>query len=182
MKARPHLIALIPEDPVQTSLEALRQEFMANYNEGKPRRIVMHITLIPPFLASEQEVVQVSRQLHDLRMAQPHVSVELKDFGNFKGSRVIFVKIKDNKELRQLYQSVYQFLKPVICLKEDRFHPHITISSKHISKELFAEAAKEYTNRTFQARFECRSLCILGHNGKNWEVLETLPFATKSGH
>ena len=54
--------------------------------------------------------------------------------------------------------------------------PHITVATRDLTKKAFSEAWPEISGEPFTGSFRVRSIFLLRHNGRYWDILEELPF------
>lgn len=104
--------------------------------------------------------------------------LELNNFDCFP-PRVFFVKIVNHKPITELHGRFKNILHSEIGLQKNtsfKFHPHMTIATRDLSAEAFEEAWPEFQNRKFEASFKVKSLFLLKHNGKFWEIYREFPF------
>jgi 2'-5' RNA ligase len=103
--------------------------------------------------------------------------VTLQDYAAFKNNGVIYIDVENNDLLQLFQKDLRRKFLDILPIPEVKrftsFHPHITIGYRDIPKEVFSEAAKEYSTRNFFATFVVNMFYLWRHNGKHWEVLHS---------
>lgn len=137
-----------------------------------------HITLQMPFRIDENLEESMIEGLKDFAGNQSGFQIKLDGFDCFP-PRVLFVKIKEHKPITELHGRFKNILHSGIGLQKNnsfKFHPHMTIATRDLSAEAFEKAWQEFQNREFEASFKVKSLFLLKHNGKFWEIYREFPF------
>ena len=138
-----------------------------------------HITLQMPFRRNEEEETAIFKTLEEFTSGEESFGIDLLGFDAF-APRVLFIKIVDHQTLIGLQHRLRFELKSKLAFQyknpEYKFHPHMTIATRDLSEEAFYEAWPEYEKREFGASFEAKSLFLLKHNGKDWDVYREFPF------
>jgi 2'-5' RNA ligase len=79
-------------------------------------------------------------------------------------------------ELSSLHQRVRLFCRKELGLlntdyKDLRFQPHLTLAFRDLRKPAFTKAWEEFKDKPYGENFLADRLCLLKHDGKNWQVL-----------
>lgn len=151
------------------------------YNSSASLKLPAHVTILPPFSIMEEKEEQLVDFLQNKIEGFQPFNVHLVDFGCFK-PRVIYIKVEQNQLLQKLYillNNEQNLFFETDEKSQSKFHPHITIAFRDLSKEQFKEACNYYSNREFFSNFNVESICFFKHNGKNWDILKTLNFKSK---
>jgi 2'-5' RNA ligase len=139
-----------------------------------------HITLIPPFWMDEAREEALLHDLDVLCNSLHPFPVTTNNFSAFK-PRIIFIQPVLHEPLKKLKQATDVFCathKHYGARADSRsFHPHITIATRDLHKHAFAEAWPYFEHKKFEPSFEAKGLSVLRHNGRNWDVIHTAPFA-----
>ena len=137
-----------------------------------------HITFQMPFWKEEKKVEAMSASLKNFAGQESEFQVALHGFDCF-APRVLFVKIVDPKPLVILHAKFKKVLREEVgILSKDTFdfHPHMTIATRDLSEEAFEKAWPEFRVRKFEATFLVKSLFLLKHNGRNWDIYREFLF------
>ena len=137
-----------------------------------------HITLQMPFRREESEEISIMESLKNFASLQSEFQIILNGFDCF-APRVLFVKVVDHKPLIILYDKFKRMLREEIGIKNESvfdFHPHMTIATRDLTEEAFRKAWPELKSRKFEASFAVKSIFLLKHNGKNWDIFQEFPF------
>ena len=175
-----YFIAIIPQEPLFGTLHQLKSYFKEKYNAKAALRSPPHITLHMPFLWSERKEPRLVQALAEFAAGRSRFDLNVVHFGSFP-PRVIFAAIGESSNLTQCQQALHRFCKVTLNLfnanyQERPFHPHITLAFRDLRKEAFAEAWKEFSHRQLQEAFTVDRICVLKHNGKEWQIHAELRF------
>lgn len=160
---------------VRNLKEEMRDRFGAKHALKSPA----HITLIPPFKREEANERFISDFLSRFAIEQEAFSLILDGFGCFSPG-VIYINVKDGEPIRKLHSKLCSGLNDEYLAAEEelnsRFNPHMTIATRDLDWEQFKLAWPEYKNRMFNAEFIVKSVFILKHNGKFWDIYREFEF------
>ncbi|MBC7863043.1 MAG: 2'-5' RNA ligase family protein [Bacteroidia bacterium] len=175
-----YFIAIVPKDPLQEKIILLKKQVAETYHSEGALRSPAHITLHMPFELEGEKEKRFLNQFRNIGKGFTSFKVGLNNFGCFE-PRVIFVCVKPCETLTDLQKKTVQFMKvnfSVFNQSDDLrgFHPHITIAFRDLKKPLFYEAWKEFAQKEFQEEFNCNSVSLLKHDGKNWMVEQEAVF------
>jgi 2'-5' RNA ligase len=177
-----YFIAIVPPEPLFGALHNLKSHFREKYNAKAALRSPPHITLHMPFLWNERKEPRLINALTEFALARTPFDLQVNHFGNFP-PRVIFAAIEDSLTLTQCQQSLHRFCKVNLNLfnanyQERPFHPHFTLAFRDLRKEAFTEAWAEFSHRQLQDVFTVDRICVLKHNGKEWNIHAELRFGS----
>ncbi len=178
-----YFIALIPNNELKDRIKELKEEMKERFNSKHALNSPAHITLQMPYRRSENEENNMIQFLEDFAKHQKPFHVDLKGFGCFT-PRVLFVKVYCHAPIIQLHMTLKEVLKNQLDFKEKdittNIHPHMTTATRDLSKLEFHKAWPEFENRVFEASFEAKSLFLLKHNGKFWDINREFLFGKTS--
>ena len=60
--------------------------------------------------------------------------------------------------------------------KNRGYHPHMTVAFRDLKPSAFRQAWEEFEGRELSHHFEVRSIVLLKHNGKDWEIFREFRF------
>jgi 2'-5' RNA ligase len=177
-----HLWAIVPPQPIEAQIDAIRKEFAANFGTLAALKPPVHVTLYKPFSVPAPEVKKHIEKMRRWVAAQPSFRIELKNFGFFENpkSPVAFIDVVDHSDLKALNTGITKETKQLFELIDktrQQFHPHFTIGYKDVSPEIFPEVKRAYSKRSFAAAFDVNHVSLFRHNGKKWELQYELPLA-----
>jgi 2'-5' RNA ligase len=174
-----YFIALIPPAPVAEEVTGFKKEIALKYNSSRALRSPAHITLQAPFWYEVSWEERLTGTLNDFCRALKAFPLELYGFSKFD-KRVIYVNVMQNEKLGLLHKDLMYFLREKLSFPASAtslsFHPHMTIGFRDLSPEMCVKAWEEFSKRSYKANFEVRSLFLLKHNRKEWDVLREVPF------
>jgi 2'-5' RNA ligase len=127
----------------------------------------------------EESEGELKQRLDELAESVVPFFIETNHFNCFR-PRTIFIEPDITIPLETLYASVAEFAlrHPEFGAKPDKrkFHPHITIATRDLSKKDFAEAWPLFENKKFEASWQAAHISLLSHNQKKWDVVHTSHF------
>lgn len=178
-KSELYFIALVPHDKLRNEIRAVKERMRSEYGAGHALKSPAHITLQMPFKRDGRDEPEISAALRRFAFGEESFTIDLDGYGCF-APRVIFIRITNPEPVRALHRR----LKTVLAgdLNFDRtgimseVQPHITVATRDLTKESFADAWPEMKDEEFRGSFSVHSLFLLKHNGKNWDILEEFPF------
>jgi 2'-5' RNA ligase len=176
-----YFIALVPYRELREEMRKIKERMKSEYGAGHALKSPAHITLQMPFKRSSEDETLISETLRRFVTGEKSFTVDLDGFGAF-APRVIFIKISEPEPVRALHSRLREVLmtelqfSPAEIMKD--VQPHITVATRDLTKEAFSEAWPELQKEVFKASFDVRSICLLKHNGRNWDILEEFPFGT----
>lgn len=178
-----YFIALVPPAPFRQEAYALKEHFRDQYGSKASLNSPPHITLYPPFNLQKSEEHFIAALQQKSRLFSPF-EVRLNGFDAFP-PRVIFINVEPSVHLRQLQQEIND-LVPGFSEKEKkerveerRFHPHMTVAFRDLSRSAFKEAWAKYKGEPLQYQWTAENLTLLRHNGRYWDELKQLAFGNQ---
>lgn len=104
-----YFVGILLPDELSEKIRSIQKEFELRFESKRQLRIPVHITLIPPFKAEEVTSQKIESALHEFVQKEESITIELKDFGNFR-SKVVFVDVVPEVKLLQMKQNLDRFL------------------------------------------------------------------------
>jgi len=175
-----YFIALVPGPELREQVRLLKLVMKDRFHASHALKAPAHITLQMPFRREQEFEKQLISCLKSFSLQQHRFMVRLNGFDAFP-PRVLFVKVENHIPIAELHQSLQLILREQLEFNtgelQQRFHPHMTIATRDLSKPNFKKAWKVFKGRDFEAAFEANELCLLKHNGQNWDMYKTFGFA-----
>lgn len=175
MPAAKYFIAIVLPEPLFSKVEGIKQKLFGEFGLKGALLCPAHITLHRPFEWKEEKEHQL---IETLKRFRPETAFELNlhNFGFFE-PRVIYVDVIANAELQQLHAQLVRFAKKELHLFNEAedlrgFHPHATVAFRDLKKPLFYELKQSYLNKTFEGKFQCKTISLMKRKEK-WEVLHS---------
>ncbi|MCK5367217.1 MAG: 2'-5' RNA ligase family protein [Cyclobacteriaceae bacterium] len=176
-----YFIALIPDEPLREQVNALKLEFSKSYHTVHALKSPPHITLIPPFTLENKNEKRIAKHLLDFAGSCTSFEVSISDYGAFK-PRVVYLKIIKNDMLESLQKSLVEKCNKNLGFNINMskpFSPHMTLAFRDLSPQMFYKAWEKYKFETFRTSFKAKSLFLLKHNGKCWDIAYDIHFPAK---
>lgn len=174
-----YFIALIPDAPLREKIRSIKESIKEKYKAKHALKLPAHITIQIPFKLASEEEEKLIKILENFAEMQERFKVELSGFGAFP-PRVLFIKIKEHRPIKNLHHTLQELLSKNFYLQErektKEIYPHITLATRDLSKENFSIAWAAVKEKEFNETFLAKSLSLLKHNGKTWDILEEFSF------
>ena len=174
-----YFIAILPDEQLRREITALKNYMAMNYFSKAALSSPPHITLFPPFRRDERDEKPISDSLSLFAEKCSGFDISLNGFGCFKPA-VIFIKTEENVQLNSLRNGLLAHLKSAVNLYDNQnerpYHPHMTIATRDLKKNYFYAAWEKFREKEFERKFEVKSIFLLKHNEKYWNVVYDIPF------
>lgn len=177
--AQMYFLAILPNDEILDELSELKKLFANKYSSKASLNSLPHITLHMPFKWRDKKLSQLYAALSKISESTVPFQIRLQNFNCFI-PKTIFVDVLENEELNLLQYQVHQDFKLRLKImnanyKNQAFHPHITLAFRDLTKDNFKRAWEEFSLKSYDSQFLAKSLVLLKHNGKNWEIEKQFP-------
>ncbi len=176
-----YFIALIPHEQLRAEVKALKEEMRDRFKAKHALKSPAHLTLQMPFRWDPDQEQKLVTPLTRFASGQTSFQVKLNGFDCF-APRVIFIHPGDPEPIRKVHSALRLVLINELGFDPNRtpkqINPHLTIATRDLTPEAFATAWPEYQKRPFDAEFEVKSLFLLKHNGRFWDIYREFLFAT----
>ena len=178
-----YFIAITPPPKIHQEIDSLKKHMRDKYGTRASLRSPPHITLHMPFKRKTHFESEIKIALEDFSHQRTSFDIQLQGFGAFE-PRVIYVNVEPAPGLQTLKADLSLLMRKL--LKEERsnyknqpFRPHMTIAFRDLKKPAFHLAWEEFQNKSYQTNFECQSIQLLKHDGKEWHIFHSFPFAER---
>lgn len=176
-----YFIGIIPNEELKLKVKSLKEEMRDRFGAKHALKSPAHITLQPPFKRPEEDEAEIIKRLKEFSSGRESFPLQLSGFGSF-APRVIFINITNPEKCEALYSDLKKDLVESLDFMADEvrsaFHPHMTIATRDLTKEAFLLAWPEFKSRHFNAKFDVKSVFLLKHNGKFWDIYREFEFGT----
>lgn len=177
-----YYIAIIPPEPVKKQVKSIKQCLKQEFGLMHSLKSPAHITLQMPFKRTEDCEDSLLPLLADFSKTLTDFDITLNGFGHF-GTRVLYIAIENHMLLKQIHNNLQTVLTTSFNLSREEtngpFHPHMTIATRDLRKEYFDVLWPKYKLSKYEAAFTAKSLYLLKHNGKVWDLYKEFPFQKK---
>lgn len=168
-----YFIAFIPPQPIQDYASQLIQALGDRYHT-RTAQAPPHITLQPPFLWSSNATSQLEECLSSFAHNQVQIPIVLSGFGAF-APRVLFINVLKTVKLLQIQAGLMAYLEQNLGIidpvaQRRPFSPHLTIASRNLNRQTFAQAWSELEPQQVEFEFLGDRLVLLIHDGQGWQV------------
>jgi 2'-5' RNA ligase len=173
------LLAILPPNKISNEIVALQKEIEAQFGAVHAQKVPPHITIIPPFEATESQIEDFAEtfKVFLAKTVFANIKIHLDNFQRFE-SRTLFVDVAKNEAFEKLCKEIKLLFhqQKIIKQKMDKhfFVPHITLANKDLKKRSFNACWNLFTNREYQQQFKLYEFSILRQNGKHWKVHESI--------
>jgi 2'-5' RNA ligase len=174
-----YFIALIPGWELREKVRAVKERMKADFKSGHALKSPAHITLQMPFKRNSTGELAISDTLEQFAAREASFTVDLDGFGCF-APRVIFIRITNPEPVIALHRRLKKVLLEELDFPGSEImktvQPHITVATRDLTREAFAEAWPGFQDEEFKGSFNANSLFLLKHNGRDWDILKEFPF------
>ena len=178
MKESLYFIAILPDGNLREALCELKLEISKEYNTFHGLKSPPHITLQRPFKRDQDFESEMISALKLFASSQNQFEVLLRGYGAFP-PKVIYIKIDDHSQFEAIHKALNSLLRNQLGFSDkelnSKIHPHLTLAHRDLDETNFNRAWKKFKSFKFEATFTAHSICLLRHNGKNWDVSQEFP-------
>src|SRR5690606_35521540 len=172
MSTKKYFIAIVIPEPLQTTIEQIKQELINDYNLKRTLRSPSHITLHRPFEWKEKNEEELINKISNFRFNKDF-SIVLNDFAFFE-PRVVFVDLIKNEILLDLHTQLKHYCKSQLRLFNEvddmrGFHPHVTVAFRDLKKAKFYQLKQIFEQSQFSGEFSYDGFSLLKLE-KRWEI------------
>ncbi|MEN8187723.1 MAG: 2'-5' RNA ligase family protein, partial [Bacteroidota bacterium] len=168
-----------PHSALRNEIRSLKEEIKKYTGAKKSLNSPAHITIQRPFRKDSEFEVKLINDLQLFAAKQKSFTVNISGFGCFE-PRVIFIDVLVSKEIQELHTGLNSVLLDQLGFENKEInkniHPHITIATRDLSKSAFDKVWPSYQKRKFDTEFTVKSIFLLKHNGKFWDVIQEFSF------
>ena len=174
-----YFLSLIPPEPLREEVRQLKLEMKQRFGAKHALKSPAHLTLQMPFRRPEIVEERLISSLEEVAKNLIPFKIELSGFDFFE-PRVIFIRVEEHVPIQEVHAALRKPLLDSLDLSEkeltQKVHPHMTIATRDLTEDNFYKARAEFEQRNFEAAFTARSLFLLKHNGKYWDIIEEIDF------
>lgn len=168
-----YLTALLPPSELAEREHAIKQDIAERYNTHVAITKPAHITLVPPYRATEAQLEQLETLHEKLAKQLAPFDLMLDGFGCFEGNRTVFINVQPNERLQQLYSLLKAGFIELGQAKEKHFHagplkPHLTVAYRDLTPESFEAIWQAYQHEPFSAVFPVSNIWIMKYVDRVW--------------
>ena len=174
-----YFIAIIPHLSLRKEIFALKEEIFTKTSAKKAMNSPAHITIQRPFRRDCTFKEILTSHLESFTKKQNSFKISLFGFGCFE-PRTIFVDVKESEKLVKLHYELNSLLLNTLDFEPKELNtnitPHVTIANRDLDKKEFYRIWPTYKNRLFNAEFTVKSIFLLKHNGRSWDIIQEFLF------
>lgn len=180
MKRGLYFIAILPPNHIAEKVQKIKKEFVDKFNSEEAYRRPAHFTLQPPFQIPEATEAELIDKLIRLGQTQNSFCIKLTDFNHFRDD-VIYIDVEDPARIKALHADLIHFLQAECSftdkmIRNKSLTPHMTVAYRDLDAEHFQRAWKLFKERSFSYSFQVKSIFLLKHDYKQWQVHHEFPF------
>jgi 2'-5' RNA ligase len=172
-------IALVPGKELRERVLRIKERMQRDFNAGHALKSPAHVTLQMPFRRKIADESAIVAALDRFAAGEAPFDVHLEGFGCF-APRVIFIRLVNPKHVIELHRRLNAVLLEGLGFAGSEImksvQPHMTIATRDLTKQAFAEAWPEYEDAEFTGSFHVGSLFLLKHNGSYWDIFREFQF------
>ena len=176
-----YMIAVVPDNDAKVLIDKIREDFSDKYQVNEALRNPAHITVVPPFHATKEQVEIIKAAFEKLYRSVDAFKVVIDKYGFFKKNRVVFLEPVDDKTLPRMMRKAERVITdncPDIKLKVIKRHtPHITIGYRDLSKAVFDTTVEELQDKTESISWTLGNIQIWERGNDSWSTIYEIPLA-----
>ncbi len=174
-----YCITVLLPDTLEELILQLKTEIAGRFNSVAALKPSCHITMQDTFLYDDRNLGRLAGHLDEVFAESSPFEVELQNFGAFP-AHTIFAAIKDFAPFQKLREMLFWKLRAEGSLSDAaigsrQITPHVTVASRDLSEEKFAQAWIEFSQRELSGNFLAASAHLMEHRGK-WRSVREFPF------
>jgi 2'-5' RNA ligase len=173
-----YFVAVIPPWDIQEEVTEFKMQAKVKFDSERALRSPAHITLFPPFRASEQTLIEIAKTIKEKAILTQPFKIHLSGFGAFR-PRVIYINVQDSVDLISFQFNLNESLHRVLG-SEDKserpFHAHMTVAFKDLRKSMFKAAWPYFRQISYRRSWEIDAIFLLAHTGRVWEISQRFDF------
>lgn len=173
-----YMIAVRPVGDNIKLIHEIRQSFSATYNVSKALDNPAHITIIPPFHATEDQIIAISKIVSEVTPKFEKFQSHISKYGFFDKNRVVYLGIDDTRPLKKLYSAIEEAVKNAVPDVKFRYTfkytPHITIGYRDLDRDVYKAAKDELQEKLEDISFEITEVEIWIRK-EGWEIFDKTP-------
>jgi len=174
-----YFIAILPPEKIRDEIRLIKEEIKKNHDVKHALKLPAHITLQIPFRVPDEQKSQLIKKLTCFANGIDPFEVKIDGFGHFS-KNVIFIKVWNHTPFIKLHAELYEMISSVVDLKSheisSKIHPHLTIAVRDLKRSNFSAIWQNFENRIYTNSFMAKSLVLLKHNGRTWDVIRKIQF------
>ena len=168
-----YFIAIPIESDLTQKIRALQNIFAEEYEASRQLRIPVHITLIPPFRAKQNEIATLKKILVEFSCVRETFQIVCSGFGYFRKD-VIYVSVNPTDKLKSFRKNLMETIENSDTVRlpkmHERFNPHITLANRDLKQDQFEKAWPRFEKENFYAQFDLSEITLYKHDGKLWQT------------
>ncbi len=176
VKQNLYFIAIIPPEPIYSEVKEFQKHFDGKYKSKEAFKRPSHITLIHPFMISEDSEIDVKKFMQNFVGKHTPFELSVDGFGAF-GFHTIYVACDENIVLKKLQKDLSLSFFKKFKVNEGkgsglRFSAHMTIGFKDLTPPMFELGWAEFKDKIYRRKWTLKYICLLKHNFKEWEIID----------
>lgn len=169
-----YFIAIVPEEPLFSILQQLKEEVGKLSCSVASLRSPPHITLHMPFLFAKEKEGKIIQSIETSIQQLNTFQIKLKDF-SFFGEKVLFVDVLNSEKLGVLQKAIVDSMRKLQIFNQAEsplgFHPHVTLAFRDLKREKFHELWSIFSSRKLEYECAVNAVCLLRFISGKWEII-----------
>lgn len=168
-----YYIALIPPKPIREDVLGFQAIAEKKFSSKITLRSPAHITLIPPFEATSDELNKISKKITVcIRDNHRPIDTMITGFYHFS-NRTILLEVSKSKKLEVLFNDLMLVTSEITFNQSYvKFIPHITIANRDLSPEIFDKAYDYFNHIPYSRNFICEEIALFIFKEGKWSVVK----------
>lgn len=166
-------IALVPPKTIRDEILGFQLLAEKKFDSKITLRSPVHITLVPPFKASDDELKLIVKKVA-LCLKNNHRPIQTVITGFYHFSnRVIMLEVSKSKALEVLFTDIMLTCSQITLNNSyTKFVPHVTIANRDLSPEIFDKAYEYFSHIPYSRNFISDELAIFHFSQGKWSAIK----------
>ncbi|MGL4969376.1 MAG: 2'-5' RNA ligase family protein [Fusobacteriaceae bacterium] len=168
-----YFIAIIPPDSISEEVLEFKRRAFEKYGVRSSMKSQAHITLIPPFHSSLEDLKDKMEILKKFLIKFEPFEIKLKNFSCF-GERTIYIDVIPGDKFFDFYLNMKKSCQEFFKFDIREFSPHITIVNRDIPDGRFQEIWGDFSQREYKREFLADTVALFRYIDGKWEIEERI--------
>jgi 2'-5' RNA ligase len=168
-----YFIALVPPKNIREEVLDFQRLAEEKFNSKVTLRSPVHLTLVPPFKASLDELKQISKKITGcLKNNHRPLATTITGFYHFS-NRVIMLEVSKTIALEVLFTDIMLAASEITYNHGyTKFVPHITIANRDLIPEVFDKAYEYFSHIPYSRNFIADEIAIFSFDHGTWSAIK----------
>lgn len=173
-----YFFALIPDEAFSAKLSQIQEALKKSFGLKYAMRLPPHITLQAPFECQISDEERLQQVIEEIQANLKPLQLKADGLGSFIHS-VVYVKVQEAPELKELQQTISGILECKRCLnpaqRNNDYIPHLTLAHRDLEQKRFDEVWEFASQFELMDAFRILKLQIYKYDENGWTEFHAIP-------